>query len=147
MTDKSPHQQRIEQFMVLADQAIPPSPLMPSEEVRLLRAKLIFEEAMETIAALGVTVQLARLPVDNADCAFTADGVPDLYAIADGCADLSVVAIGTLSACGIADEALLAEVDESNLRKFGEGSYRRDDGKWCKPLKWVPPNIPKALWR
>lgn len=150
---KSDHQQRIEQFMLLAGQAVPDKPCIPSEEVRLLRAKLIFEEAMETIHALGVLVRpLGEVhAINNLRVVFetvTAIGqplVPDLEQIADGCADISVVTIGTLSACGITDAALLAEVDASNLRKFGPGGYRRDDGKWMKPKDWEPPNILKAI--
>ena len=70
---------------------------------------------------------------------------PNLVEIADGCADMSVVAMGTLLSCGIDDVELLKEVDESNLRKFGEGSYRREDGKWMKPPGWEPPNIQGVL--
>jgi predicted HAD superfamily Cof-like phosphohydrolase len=65
--------------------------------------------------------------------------------VADGCADVSVVTIGTLSACGIADKPLLKEVDESNLRKFGPGYSKREDGKWIKPPDWKVPDIAKVL--
>lgn len=99
---KTAHQQRVEEFMRKAEQEIPDAPCIPSEEVRLLRAKLILEEAVETVEALGFFVTM------------TDDGVKpagrcesNLEQIADGCAGLSVVTIGTLSACGIHDEALL----------------------------------------
>ena len=49
---RSEHQQRVDEFMRLAKQNLPAVPTEPSEEVRLLRAKLIFEEAVETIRAL-----------------------------------------------------------------------------------------------
>ena len=39
------------------------------------------------------------------------------------------------------------EVDQANLRKFGPGSYERDDGKWIKPPDWTPPDILGVLER
>lgn len=155
---KTEHQQRVEQFMRLAGQEIPDKPTIPSEEVRLLRARLILDEALETIEALGFELwvnpdTVIHSPIkpefDNGD----GDGclslipslVPDLEQISDGVADISVVSIGTLSACGIADDPILREVDESNLRKFGPGGRLRDDGKWIKPDDWEPPKIAERL--
>lgn len=152
---KTEHQQRVEKFMRLAGQEIPDKPTIPSEEVRLLRARLILEEALETITlGLGFRVRAKGDP----DClldlirrdlmAFDSRpeiAPPDLEQIADGCADLSVVSIGTLSACGIADDPILLEVDESNLRKFGPGGRLREDGKWIKPDDWEPPKIAERL--
>ena len=70
---------------------------------------------------------------------------PNLVEIADGCADLSVVTIGTLSACGIADEMLLGVVDANNLAKFGPGHSIREDGKLIKPKNHKPPDIAQLL--
>lgn len=140
------HAQRVAKFMRLAGQEIPEKPTVPSADVRILRAKLILEEALETVNALGVEV--AGWHFDSltfADLQFYDNGKPDLIEIADGCADISVVTIGTLLACGIADDAVLREVDESNLRKFGPGSGRRKDGKWMKPADWTPPDLAKVL--
>jgi predicted HAD superfamily Cof-like phosphohydrolase len=67
--------------------------------------------------------------------------------VVDGCADISVVTIGTLIAFGVDDETVLEEVDASNLRKFEPGSYRREDGKWIKPPSWTPPDIEGAIER
>lgn len=53
--------------------------------------------------------------------------------------------IGTLSACGIAYAPILREVDDANLRKFGPGGRRREDGKWLKPPDWEPPKIRERL--
>jgi hypothetical protein len=54
---KTPHQQLVEAFMAKAGQAVPDRPTADvDKEVRLLRAKLIFEEALETIEALGVCI-------------------------------------------------------------------------------------------
>ena len=152
--DKSKHQQRIEAFMRHAGQDVPDGPEEPSAEIRLLRAKLIFEEAMETITALGVDVMVDNamqqsgpvcLHSKNHTLVVNPRRPMDMIEVADGCADISVVTIGTLSACGIADKLLLKEVDESNLRKFGPGSYPRDDGKWMKPDGWTAPDIAGVL--
>lgn len=138
---KTDHQKRVEDFMRMAGQAVPTTPCIPSEEVRLLRAKLIMEETLETVRGLGFETQLA---IDDLFFIELESG-PNLIEIADGCADILVVTIGTLSACGISDRPLLEEVDESNLRKFGPGSRLRDDGKWLKPDDWQPPDIQKVL--
>lgn len=153
---RSPHQLRIDKFMELAGQALPPEPTIPNAAIRTLRAKLILEEALETILGLGidVTLHLAGfnfkdgLPVIMDHCQFNENQLgrkPDLIAIADGCADVSVVTIGTLSACGISDVALLHEVDRSNLAKFTGDAHRREDGKWIKSSDWVPPDIQAIL--
>lgn len=146
--DKSTHQQRIEAFMALAGQAAPGHPALPSLEIRKLRAKLILEEALEAINALGFNVIASVSPVGTSQdqLSLVEHGLgPDLVGIADGCADVSVVTIGTLSACGIGDEALLKLVDENNLAKFGPGGHRREDGKWVKPPGHQPPDIKKLL--
>jgi predicted HAD superfamily Cof-like phosphohydrolase len=151
---KSPHQRRVEEFMVLAGQEVPEKPCIPSEEVRRLRAKLILEEALETIAELGFEVCFTTL-MDNdiywmneCDVFFTPSQViPNisLSGIADGCCDISVVTVGTMIACGVDMEPILELVDDNNLAKFGPGGHRREDGKWVKPPDHQPPDIISAL--
>ncbi len=135
-------------------QATPASPVVPDEKTRLLRAKLILEEAIETIRAMGVGVRLrdtggreGLVTVDPHELSFYINGEVDLEEVVDGCADISVVTIGTLIAFGVDDEPVLEEVDQANLRKFGPGSYERDDGKWIKPPDWTPPDILGVLER
>lgn len=148
---KSQHQQAVEKFMEYAGQGVPPSPCMPDAETRLLRARLILEEAFEAIErGLGVNIYIQpcttpfpRNPyrIDFSHLSFSPDRRPDLVELADGCADLSVVTVGTLSAAGISDLPLLETVDANNLAKFGPGGYRREDGKWVKPPGHQPPDI------
>jgi len=141
-----------------AESEVPDQPMVPDESIRRLRAILILEEALETVKALGFDI--ASIHYRNpqgyqprASLGFDFDNwqvgywnvPPDLVEIADGCADISVVTIGTLSACGIADEAILEEVDLNNLAKFGLGGYRRADGKWIKPAGHQPPDIQALL--
>ncbi len=142
------HWRRIRDFMQTVGQDTPSDVTVPAEAVRLLRAKLILEEALETTAALGVAVTLkdtSRVKFD--DLTFSPDGEVDLECVVDGCADISVVTIGTLISFGVDDEPVLEEVDRANLRKFGPGSYMRADGKWIKPPGWTPPDIAGVLAR
>src|SRR5712671_2031386 len=129
---KSPHQLRVNKFMKLANQIIPSSPIMPLSEVRLLRAKLIMEEAFELVRALGIHVNdsdCERDDIDFKNLSFHADGIFNMLEVIDGCCDLKVVTTGTLSACGLEDEKFQKIVDEDNLLKLGPGSYLREDGK------------------
>ena len=97
--------------MQKAGQDTPAEPVVPDAETRILRAKLILEEALETVEALGVQVTLPEAegaPVlDRSELAFAAEGDVDLEGVVDGCADISVVTVGTLIAFGIDDEPIL----------------------------------------
>lgn len=144
-TTRSAHFLRVCEFMQKAGQATPDVPALPDAETRRLRAKLILEEALETITALGFDVEvgqtIARQTVALDDYRLKPNGMENLSQIVDGCADVSVVTIGTMIACGVPDEPVLRLVDENNLAKFGPGGYRRDDGKWVKPHGHRPPDI------
>lgn len=143
MREKSIHQQRVERFMVLANQEIPTTPTIPDEKTRRFRAKIILEEALETVKGLGF--QVHQNSVDGKIEVGAQIYEPDMVEIIDGCADVIVVTTGTLSACGVADHSIQAEVDAANLRKFGPGSYKREDGKWMKPPDFRPPDIARIL--
>lgn len=154
----SPHYQRVVKFMQLAGQVVSLTPTTPDHDIRLLRAKLILEEALETIEALGFRVSTKPYeeqsdegngaePVTMDNVNITSSFKPDLVEIADGCADLMVVTTGTLIACGIHDMPLQELVDQNNLDKFGPGGYRRPDGKWVKPAGHRPPDIAGLLSR
>ena len=127
--------------MEKAGQDAPATVTIPDEKTRQLRASLILEEALETVQALGFEVVANGTRIGDDDFELRASGTPDLEGIVDGCADISVVTIGTLVAFGVEDEPVLEEVDRANLRKFGPGSYVREDGKWMKPPDWRPPDI------
>lgn len=137
------HQERVAKFMGLAKQKTPTTPYVPDEATRLLRARLILEEAMETINALGF--EFAGM-LSTPDLVPTDEG-PNLVEIADGCADVSVVTIGTALACGIDMRPIQTLVDYNNLAKFGPGHSFREDGKLIKPPDHRPPNIQGEIWR
>lgn len=129
------HYDRVREFMRLAKQDTPDRIGLPDEATRLLRARLIYEESLETIHALGCCVHpIGQVVIDPRI-------YPDFIGIIDGCADVSVVTIGTLIACGVPDSALLQMVDVNNLAKFGEGHSFRPDGKLVKPSNHQPPDI------
>jgi len=144
--DKSGHQTRIEEFMTGCGQEVPLVPTVPSHEVRVLRARLILEEALETVKALGFRLytKAGRSYLSFGDFQFSPEVDPNLVEIADGCADISVVAYGTLSACGIADQSLILEVDKNNLEKLEKGTVD-EHGKLTKPKDHQPPEIEKLL--
>jgi predicted HAD superfamily Cof-like phosphohydrolase len=138
---KSEHQRRVEKFMVCGGQDNPSTPTIPSPEIRYLRASLILEEAIETIEALGYEL------VDEHPMLLPSAKMPIMEDIVDGCCDLSVVTIGTLTACGIPDERFLEEVDINNLSKISpDGRCKKDaTGKLLKPRGWKPPAIQHLL--
>lgn len=153
------HFARVRDFMLKAKQQCPQVPTIPNKDIRKLRAKLILEEALETIKALGVVVwpsaeflndvrDGATQPEITEDC-FELEGLDDdkcdIVGVADGCADVSVVTVGTLIAFGIPDRRLLEVVDNNNLAKFGPGHSIREDGKLVKPPGHKPPDIGEVL--
>ena len=140
--NKSVHQLNIEAFMLRAKQEVPVKITKPSEAVRLLRAKLILEEALETInLGLGVNIYnpdnfILKL---SSSFEFRIINPFNMVELIDGCCDLKVVTTGTLSACGIPDMPFQEEIDKNNLEKFNTGYKIRDDGKIIKsPLHKAP---------
>jgi len=153
-------QYQVINFMNLFKQQVFLKPTVPSEEVRHLRARLILEEAMETIHALGFFV--------NKDRELESSGDPSLLQIADGLADLHYVGYcGTGAACGIDMDPVFAEVHRSNMskmwserdlkqqktlyptgvvEKYGDGLYRiLVDGKVIKSPSYSPADIKGVL--
>lgn len=142
---RSESQQRIDDFMELAGQELPTEPKTPSKEVRLLRAKLIIEEAFETVKGLGVGMFVAGTAIDSESIVFDAGWPFNMVEAVDGCCDLAVVTTGTLSALGVADVTPQKAVDNNNLAKFGPGGYKGPTGKWIKPTDHRPPDIRGCL--
>lgn len=135
----------INQFMRTAEQHIPSYPTIVPIDIRVLRAKLILEEALEQVEALGVCLHydqgekgLMVLESDRLDYGLA--GEIDLTKFADGCADQIYVSLGALSALGINFEPIWVLVQAANMAKFGPGSYKRPDGKQMKPPGWAAPD-------
>src|SRR2546427_489951 len=104
---KSDHQLRVELFMRRARQKVRNRPTQPTEAECYLRARLILEEAIEVIRALGFEPCLSCLRRDENLLAIRINDVifhpiPEfnLIEVVDGCCDLKVVTTGTLSCLG-----------------------------------------------
>lgn len=89
-----------------------PAPAEIPPEVRLLRARLILEEAKELLLAMGIDWANAEWPTD-----LWIDGPSDLVEVADGIADLQYVTVGTGRSYGIPTDACFREVHRSNMTK------------------------------
>lgn len=142
MTDKTDFDYQhlaVQQFMLAGGQWTPFDPIIPDATVRKLRAKLIMEEAIETAEALGFHVSINEHGVwlDERH-------TPTIIEIADGCADLKVVTVGTEIACGINGKPVFLEVMRSNMTKDFSGA-KRPDGKILKGPTYEPPNIERVL--
>lgn len=139
-------QLNVKEFMVKAGQDCPAKPVVPSKEVRELRARLIMEEALETVRALGFESYLEFVDnnksnvIDVGLIRFSEEFEPNLVKIADGVGDTLVVSLGCALACGIDMEPIENEISKSNLSKFIDG-YRREDGKFMKGPSYSPANI------
>jgi hypothetical protein len=123
--------------------AIPSGPKLPDEDTRRFWASLIWEEALETIHALGMDVVVGPWIIcpGRKDVRFTSARPPDLEQIIDGCCDVEYVTKGTLAACGVPDLPHLRAVCEANSAKFPGGVAKvREDGKFLKPEGWTAPN-------
>jgi len=136
---KSIHQQYIELFMGAMGQYVPNGPTKITPETARLRARLIMEEALETIAALGY-----RPVIKNQDVNLVQRTKPNFIEVVDGCCDLSVVTIGTLSALGVHDLDVLSEVDANNIMKIANATLR-DDGKIIKAANHPKPDLAGAI--
>ena len=136
------HYRKVREFMDGAKQDCPPAPCIPDEKIRLLRAKLILEEALETVEALGFEMYPDIGDGDELRGYALVKSIhePNLVEIVDGCCDIKVVTTGTLIACGVRDNVVQNMVDGNNLEKLKNGTIR-DDGKLIKPPGHKPPDI------
>lgn len=97
-------------------------PTVPDQKTQELRMKLIQEEFDE----------LREACISK-----------DLPHIAKELADLLYVVYGTAISYGIDMEPVFKEVQRSNMSKVG--GYKREDGKWVKPITYSPANIEPIL--
>ena len=121
---------------------------------RELRAKLIMEEAVETVAALGYTVTAdifsaeawSRNDAEGDIGSFTKTfKEPDLIEVIDGLCDLTYVVTGTAVAMGFDMDPHYEEVHRANMTK--PAGPKREDGKQLKPEGWRPPAHDKIIER
>jgi predicted HAD superfamily Cof-like phosphohydrolase len=122
MTDK-PYlpQQDIVTLMQLFNQQVKESPELPDPETRLLRARLVFEEALEFVKGCGCTVTMngeePAAVIDKIGVVLDPNGNPDFVEYVDGCIDQLVVTYGALNAAGVKAQSAWDEVQRSNMSK------------------------------
>ena len=117
-------QQDIVTLMKQFEQEVKESPELPDAATRLLRARLVFEEALEFVRACGCTVNLKPTAskgeltvIDEIAVEIDPSGTPDLVEYVDGCVDQLVVTYGALNAAGIEAQSAWDEVQRSNMSK------------------------------
>jgi predicted HAD superfamily Cof-like phosphohydrolase len=106
------------------EQEVKDSPELPEAATRLLRARLVFEEALEFVRACGCTVSMSSSSqaepstiIDTIAVQLDPTGTPDLVEYVDGCIDQLVVTYGALNAAGIQAQSAWDEVQRSNMSK------------------------------
>lgn len=128
-------QSQVAEFMRFFGQPTPEKPIQMDEATAKLRAKLILEEAFETVTkGLGLEIHFSK-QIDedggfvgfyvgekdllgNFDISFSKEKEVDLVQLADGLADLAYVGeFGTAVAAGIDLEPIQEEVHASNMTK------------------------------
>ena len=118
-----------------------------------LRAKLIMEEAVETVAALGFSVHaLIDKPGVPGESSLReiasfhkSYNRPNLIDAIDGLCDLMYVVLGTGVTAGINLDPHFTEVHRANMMKLL--GPKRADGKQLKPEGWQPPDHDQVLIR
>ncbi len=116
--------QDIVDFHKQFDHVVGEKPHTPDRDTRRLRIRLLQEEFNEVIEAMLKD---------------------DLTELADGIADLIVVALGTAISYGIDIRPVWDEVHRSNMEKVGGGKDQY--GKSLKPAGWKPPQIQQLLYQ
>jgi predicted HAD superfamily Cof-like phosphohydrolase len=127
MTDKPYRpQQDIATLMRQFDQQVKESPELPDAETRLLRARLVFEEALEFVKGCGCTITMTiaglngeeqTAVIDSIGVVLDPNGNPDFVEYVDGCIDQLVVTYGALNAAGVEAQPAWDEVQRSNMSK------------------------------
>ena len=118
------YQKDVSEFMILGEQKVSPVLNLKNDQTQLYM-NLIEEEFNETLNAF----------IEN-----------DLIEVADGLADMVWVIMGMCNSAGIDFDKVWKEVKSSNMSKFVEGKFIKNDaGKIMKPETYFKPDIKKAL--
>ena len=124
MTEKDYRpQEDIVTLMTQFEQEVKDAPELPNEATRLLRARLVFEEALEFVRACGCAVGIGgadgvkTVVTDEISVVPDPDVTPDFTEYVDGCIDQLVVTYGALNAAGVKAQSAWDEVQRSNMSK------------------------------
>lgn len=118
-------------------------PHVPAAEVVQFRSGLIVEEFGEYLKAVygPAPLLMAALELLKSEMKATHPRCDDLAEIADGLTDLKYVTIGTELVFGFPVDAMMAEVQRSNMQKV----YNGPNNKPTKPIDWTPPDVVGVL--
>lgn len=134
---------QVKQFMEAARQSMADSPSVPTRDIRVLRARLLFEEILEFVEASGLEIEVQsgygqtfRL---NKDTVYSCvdSGSVNVVEIADSLADIGYVSYGAALAYGIDMEPIENAVHENNMTKF-DGAWFDEHGKLRKGPNYKP---------
>jgi len=107
-------------------QQVKETPELPDPATRLLRARLVLEEALEFVRGCGCTVTASVAGSNGEKKTALLDGIhvvpdpngrPDFVEYVDGCIDQLVVTYGALNAAGVKVQPAWDEVQRSNMSK------------------------------
>lgn len=120
------YQEKVTEFMNVFGQDCPEKPTVPSQDIRILRVKLLLEEVLELAEASGVQVlDTFNVPLDTSSIKTNKikfkeieNLTPCLVDIADAIADISYVNYGAANAYGINIDPIEEEVHNSNMTKL-----------------------------
>jgi predicted HAD superfamily Cof-like phosphohydrolase len=142
MSDGNWMEDAVRDFMVAMNQPVPEQ--LDLKGVRMeLRAKLILEEAIETVEAMGFHVDTFSNADGSTGIRLLCKRDPDWPEVVDGLCDLIYVTLGVAVEAGFRLGPFFHEVHRSNMTKVG--GPVREDGKVLKPDTWEPPRI-AYLW-
>lgn len=135
-------QKQVELFMVKAGQPVEYVPAIPSEEAMRHAARILLEETIETINAMGYEIRVGeKVFLEQDGYIMIRKSDPDLVEIADGYTDVDYVVQVGYNTFGLPGDALFSEVAQNNLDKF-RGAYSfSSTGKLIKPPNHPKPDI------
>ncbi len=139
-------------FMEAAGQTAPEEPSKISPQDAELRARLILEEAFETVRALGVDVLVRvgdsdsedTLPLSFEDITLISVVPANILETVDGLCDVMYVTLGTFVTLGLPSGPFMDEVCKNNLTKVFPRVHIVN-GKVQKPLDYQPPRLSEIL--
>ena len=147
------YQKRSRDFMIAGNQTVRDRPSEITDDEKVLRVRLILEEAMEFAEACGVNVvffnQKTDQYVDASDKNFEVLNTQrkkfNIVEYADAIGDLTYVVGGAANCAGIDMEPIDKEIQRSNMDKFRNGVVRDGFGKVVKPDGWTAPDIKSEI--
>jgi len=123
-------------------QPLPNFPAVPTAKALMRQSKLVLSEGIEAVRAAAVTIRVKPgveyiNTLNDLILEHSGEEV-SLAALLKEYADCSVVATGSIIACGVPVEPILTIVDTNNLARSASG-HHDEDGKFHKS-----PDAPKA---